>query len=271
MSLLFAAVAACSGEPAFADRVAPPQALSPRVALEVAPAKLRAPYDVQVLRDNGDALPTYASHDRFYVEGNVGERYLIRVTNPTPNRVEAVISVDGLDVIDGEPADTHKRGYIVPAHASIVVDGWRTSLDTVAAFRFATVPQSYAAMTGNDANVGVIGVAFFGEQPPPPPRPMVAHRAAPMPAAPASRGAADGARPGLGTQFGESHESRVQEVEFRRAEARPMTVAELRYDDRQGLLARGIHLPPRDQRDLENQLRDHAQPFADNRFAQPPR
>jgi hypothetical protein len=76
---------------------------------------------------------------------------------------------------------------------------------------------------------------------------------------------------GLGTQFGESHESHIREVSFERADARPMAVSELRYDDRAGLLARGIHLPPRDERDAENDRRDRAQPFAESRFAHSPR
>ena len=51
-----------------------------------------------------------------------------------------------------------------------------------------------------------------------------------------------------------------------------MTFAELRYDDRAGLLARGIELPPlRGERWAENLRRDGAQPFPDSRFAQPPR
>jgi hypothetical protein len=234
----------------------------------------------ELLDDAGAALPSFLNAGGRFALGAQGERYRIRVTNPTDRRVEAVVSVDGLDAVDGRPATWSKRGYIVSPHTSVVVDGWRTSLDTVAAFRFAPVPHSYAAMTGHDANVGVIGVAFFREQPPPPPRPMVAHRAGPMPAPAATRGGADlsdgaggapAARPGLGTQFGESHDSRVQEVEFRRAEARPMTVTELRYDDRQGLLARGIRLAPEGERDVENERRDRAQPFADSRFAQPPR
>jgi hypothetical protein len=164
-SLMFAA--ACSGEPAFADQVAGPQMLPPRVALEVAPAKLRAPYDVQILRDNGDSLPTFASHGRFYVEGNVGERYLIRITNPTANRVEAVISVDGLDVIDGETADTKKRGYIVPPYGETRIEGFRTSLADVATFRFSSVDGSYAGQQGKARNVGVIAVALFEENVPP--------------------------------------------------------------------------------------------------------
>jgi hypothetical protein len=173
VSILAAAAAACSGDTAFADRVAAPQALSPRVALAVAPAKLRAPYDVQVLRDNAETLPTFASHDRFYVEGNVGERYLIRVTNPTPNRVEAVISVDGLDVIDGDSADTHKRGYIVPPYGETRIEGFRTSLDDVATFRFSSVDGSYAGHQGKARNVGVIAVAIFEEQAPPEPQQVI--------------------------------------------------------------------------------------------------
>jgi hypothetical protein len=165
-SLLFASMAGCSGDTAFADRVAAPQPLGPRVALEVAPAKLRAPYDVQVIRDNGDTLPTFAFHDRFYVEGNTGERYLIRVTNPTPNRVEAVVSVDGIDVIDGETADTQKRGYIVPPYGETRVEGFRTSLDDVATFRFSSVDGSYAGEQGKARNVGVIAVAIFEETAP---------------------------------------------------------------------------------------------------------
>jgi hypothetical protein len=79
-------------------------------------------------------------------------------------------------------------------------------------------------------------------------------------------------RSGLGTQFGETHDSRVEETSFVRADTGPMTFAELRYDDRAGLLARGIELPPlRGERWAENLRRDGAQPFPDSRFAQPPR
>src|SRR5262249_5233328 len=91
---------ACSS--AYADRVAVPAGPGPQIAIDVAPAKIRAPYDVQVIRENGETLPTYAARDRFYVQGSAGERYTIRISNPTAHRVEAVVSVDGLDAIDGE-------------------------------------------------------------------------------------------------------------------------------------------------------------------------
>ncbi len=53
----------------------------------------------------------------------------------------------------------------------MTVEGFRTSLADVAAFRFSSVRDSYAARTGSARNVGVIGVAFFPERPAPPPPP----------------------------------------------------------------------------------------------------
>jgi len=93
---------------------------------------------------------------------------------------------------------------------------------------------------------------------------------APRPA-PKAEGAARAAqRPGLGTQFGEAQDSRVFETSFVRATTSPAWVSELRYDDRAGLLARGIPIdPPRDPRAAENALRDQAEAFP-QRFAQPP-
>lgn len=97
-----------------------------------------------------------------YVIGEPGERYDILLKNETSRRVEVVVSVDGLDVLDGRPASVQKRGYVIPGHGSVRIEGWRTSMNQVAAFRFASVSRSYAAMKhGNTRNVGVIGVAVF--------------------------------------------------------------------------------------------------------------
>ncbi len=148
-----------------ADHVVAVPGYVPRIALAVSPAKLRAPYDVQVIREGGETLPTYAQRGRYYVQGNAGERYVIRITNPTPNRVEAVVTVDGLDVIDGENGDLKKRGYIVPPYGETQIEGFRTSQSDVATFRFSSVAGSYAGKKGKARNVGVIAVALFEEQP----------------------------------------------------------------------------------------------------------
>jgi hypothetical protein len=163
MSVLAASVLFAAGcSVATADQLAAPA--GPRTALAIAPVKVRAPYDVQVLRDDGKVLPTYAHKDRFYVQGNDSERYVIRITNPTARRVEAVVTVDGLDVVDGENGDLRKRGYVVPPYGETRIEGFRTSQADVATFRFSSVSDSYAGKKGKARNVGVIAVALFEEQ-----------------------------------------------------------------------------------------------------------
>jgi hypothetical protein len=101
--------------------------------------------------------------------GQLGARYTLRVSNHSGRRIEAVVSVDGRDVVDGKPADFRsKRGYLVPAWGSIDIDGWRISHSEAAAFRFSSVPDSYAARTGSAREVGVVGVAIFPERYVPP-------------------------------------------------------------------------------------------------------
>jgi len=160
-ALLFAT--ACGS--AYADnQLVGPAGYQPQIAIDVAPSKIRAPYDVQIVREDGETLPTYAARDRFYVEGIAGQRYTIKISNPTGHRVEAVVSVDGLDAVDGENGDLHKRGYIVPAYGDVRIEGFRTSLADVATFRFSSVDGSYAGQKGKARNVGVIAVALFEEE-----------------------------------------------------------------------------------------------------------
>jgi hypothetical protein len=118
---------------------------------------------LSLLDEYGRELPAADIDDEIWAAGEPGQRYMIAVQNNGPRRVEAVAAVDGLDVIDGDDAGYGKRGYIVEPWTSLVIEGWRTSLDSVAAFRLAPVEDSYAARTGRGRNVGVVGVAFFPE------------------------------------------------------------------------------------------------------------
>jgi hypothetical protein len=119
---------------------------------------------VALVDDAGRTLPGYHAQGRALVVGEDGARYRILVRNGTTARFEIVASVDGLDVIDGKPADPNRRGYIVDAHGTLVIDGFRTSDDAVAAFRFGKVAESYAAQTSGDRNVGIVGFAVFAER-----------------------------------------------------------------------------------------------------------
>lgn len=124
----------------------------------------RGAITIRLVDASGSALPTFAADGRSYVLGSDGARYTIRIQNQSGARFEAVASVDGLDVIDGEPGSFEKRGYLVQPWSTLEIDGFRRSQDAVAAFRFGSVKDSYAAKRGNDRNVGVIGVAVFQER-----------------------------------------------------------------------------------------------------------
>ncbi len=129
-------------------------------------------YELEVLVD-GVPARTFLHAGETYILGHEGSRYVLRIHNRSGRRIEAVASVDGLDVIDGKAADfAHKRGYLVPAYGYVDVDGWRLSEREAAAFRFSPVSESYAAKTGSARNVGVIGVAVFPERVPRPIEPV---------------------------------------------------------------------------------------------------
>jgi hypothetical protein len=256
-------------------------------------------YSVELIDESGAVLPTYMKAGRTYVLGAQGRRYSLRIRNGSGQRVEFVASVDGRDVLDGSPARFENRGYIVEAYRDVVIDGFRLNNDSVAAFRFSSVRDSYAAKMGDARDVGVIGVAVFTERPPvyvpPPPPPQVSvwdrmersmgslgagagapqsankdsvAEQAPAPAAEpsgalASRKAAE--RPGLGTEFGEQRTSHAFQTQFERASSRPSPVLSLRYDDRAGLIAMGIDVD----RNCDTRVRETAEPFRSS-FSQPP-
>jgi hypothetical protein len=157
---LFAA--ACSA--AYADKAPTRVAVAHDQALAIAPEAQRAVYNVNVENEDGSELSMYAKNGRYYVLGNAGDRYVVHVSNPTANRIEAVITVDGLDVIDGESGDLRKRGYVIQPYGDLSVEGFRTSTTDVATFRFSSVGESYAERKGKGRNVGVIAVAIFEEQ-----------------------------------------------------------------------------------------------------------
>lgn len=119
---------------------------------------------VSVTDEYGYGMTAAQVGDKRYVVGQPGQRYKLSVQNNSPYRYEVVASVDGLDVIDGDTASFAKRGYIIDPWSTIVVDGWRTGNDSVAAFRFSGMEDSYADRKGEGRNIGVVGFAFFHER-----------------------------------------------------------------------------------------------------------
>jgi hypothetical protein len=135
-----------------------------RRSWSVMPPRMASLISIGLRDQNGRFLPGAIVGDRWFVVGEEGRRYSIVVRNQADLRLEIVLSVDGLDVLDGRPASFQKRGYAVEPHHQLVVEGFRQSTEAVAAFRFGPVRESYAnEKYHNTLNVGVIGVAVFNE------------------------------------------------------------------------------------------------------------
>jgi len=247
------------------------------------------PYRVWLEGLNGSALPTFRQGGSSFVLGEPGERYVVRVENPTSERVEAVVTVDGRDAISGELGDfVSQRGYLIEPWGTLSVEGFRRSLDEVAVFRFSGRSRSYSARRGTPEHAGVIGVAIFPEKerprtpivkPAPPPlrAPESDYRAAPSaPRTSAGGGERAEREPrkagpsNIGTEYAESQSSSVVEVAFeRRSKTHPSAVLRLRYDDYDGLEARGIDLSSLGYADRDSEPEPF--PLSRNRFAPPPR
>jgi hypothetical protein len=236
--------------------------------------------EVQILdRDTGTVLPTYRYHGEYWVAGTPGNRYSISIRNNRGDRLLAVTTVDGVNVITGETGAFGQSGYVYGGGETYAITGWRKSDQEIAAFEFTALPNSYAARTGRPANVGVVGVALFLERPAPPPvtqyvPPMgssmeesrssrfagsaSAARAAPSAptreadalAAPGKEASAAQVVPApapmakLGTGHGAREASVVYSTLFDRQTSTPNEIIRIRYDSWENLVAQGV-VPPR--------------------------
>jgi hypothetical protein len=209
-------------------------------------------------RSAGEALPVYRHHGHRYVEGQPGNEYAVRIRNCTDQRLLAVLSVDGVNVVTGETASPDQSGYVIEPGGYVTVQGWRKDLNRTAAFYFSDPEASYAVRTGRPDDLGVIGVALFRERPierqgwlsrdrrtgSSPSREKTAADAAGKAverratrsdaAAPAMQ------EPSLGTGHGRGEYSPVQQVEFERASTRPDELVAIRYERRETLVAMGV-------------------------------
>lgn len=202
-------------------------------------ARAGALVDLAVVdRATGERIPVHTHRGRVYVPGSPGSKYSLVITNKTGERVLAVTSVDGVNVITGETASPAQSGYVLDPWGSVEISGWRKSMSEVAAFVFTSLSDSYAARTDRPGNVGVIGVAVFREYQPPRPPAMSRQEAPSVSSADAESRAAP--REKLGTGHGEREPSYASWTDFRRASDNPAELVSIWYDSRTNLVARGI-------------------------------
>lgn len=236
------------------------------LSFEVAAHDTRSSVTIDVYdRTQRESLAVYWQDAQRYVVGVPGHEYAIRIRNTSGQRILAVTSVDGINVITGATASPDQSGYVIDAGGSVEIAGWRRSLEKTSAFYFTDLGDSYAARTDRPQNVGVIGVAIFNElvrssvseslrdklsAHENAPAAARAERASPTPSS-TQRAAADDAasapdnRPRLmsapiGTGFGRDELAVVQRVRFDRATTLPAETIAIRYDRRENLIAMGV-------------------------------
>jgi hypothetical protein len=104
--------------------------------------------------------------DRRYVIARDDERYRIRVSNPSNERIGVVIAVDGRNVISGKKSHlkSHERMYILGPYQTQEYEGWRTGRNRTNRFYFTGMSDSYATPWGDHTAMGVVAVAVFNER-----------------------------------------------------------------------------------------------------------
>jgi hypothetical protein len=221
----------------------------------------------------GRPVTEFHHQNQVFIEGRPGSEFEIQVINRTATRSMAVISVDGLSVVDGEPAGEDSSGYVIPAYGTITIPGWMLDNNSVAKFTFSSRKDSYAQQgPGNALNCGVIGVMLIAEKQKPTPyqygmlsggvmrglgygASSMSHLGNPTWSATTATTASDSyvvpqntagislqsaAVNNLGTEFGK--QTQFQSVEAAFEKGLVVKTAVLNYDDSKGLKARGIVL-----------------------------
>ena len=254
-------------------------------------------------RANGSTLSVYEHGGRQYIIGVPGHEYAIRIRNTTGQRILAVTSVDGVNVVTGDTASPSQSGYVIDPWSSVEIAGWRKSMSRTAAFYFTEHSNSYAARTGRPFDVGVIGVAVFNERVVRPrisrsdrrddgraeaPADSIAERRADAPASAAAPSASESTSPSgfaqrqqdsmrseqapapqplakLGTGHGRSESSYARQVAFERATNDPAQIVALQYDRYDNLVALGV-LPQQQ----DHYARRTPRPFPGVRFVPDP-
>lgn len=113
---------------------------------------------------NGEFVRKIRHQSKTFLPVKIGDEFKIRVYNEQyGTRICAVVSCDGVDVIEGKPATMCNTGYIINPNSYYDIAGWRTSDSQVAKFVVSGKGESYSEKVGQGGNQGVIGVVIYPE------------------------------------------------------------------------------------------------------------
>lgn len=208
---------------------------------------------------NNKSVREYFHDGQYFIEGREGSPFIIKLKNDTSSKIKAIISVDGISIIDGNPAGEKSQGYVISPLSTETFVGWRTSETTVNEFYFSNKRKSYVNRTdANPANIGVIGAMIFSEEqrnyysyatPTIGTYPVYSTTGFPYNASDVYTGtrgistiATSSAN--IGTGFGNEVQSNSYQDYYSIFRTNPDEILCVYYDDRQGLEKRGIIVDP---------------------------
>src|SRR5262249_23737227 len=118
----------------------------------------------------GSRAPLYwapGRDDRLYFQAFKGRNYSLVLRNNTSERIGVLVSVDGLNVVNGEMTamQNDEPMYVLDPYERATIQGWRTSLQNVRQFVFVDEQHSYAERTDQaNSDMGWIRVLAFRER-----------------------------------------------------------------------------------------------------------
>ncbi len=88
-----------------------------------------------VLDEDGGKFDLVQHRSTLQLQGREGQRYRLWLNNLGSATYEVVATVDGLDVLNGQPGSLKNRGYVLEPGESLVIEGFRKNEREVAAFQ----------------------------------------------------------------------------------------------------------------------------------------
>jgi len=119
---------------------------------------------------NGKPVKQYHHNGKLYVEAKKGSEFSIQLSNNSGYRLEAIIYVDGISILTGNPEpnildSSLEPGFVIDSYSKQKpIPGWVLNNETSAKFVFDSKDQSLAKQTNkNLQHIGKITCVVFNE------------------------------------------------------------------------------------------------------------
>lgn len=132
--------------------------------------------DLSIILSNGTMVSKIKWNGNTIIEGRPGSEFSIKLKNNSYERKLAIVSIDGLSILDGKPAGSNSSGYVLNGYEEITIPGWMIDSKTAAKFQFRnTGNKKHKSKTyveqlenlGYDVDVenqGIIGLMVYDEK-----------------------------------------------------------------------------------------------------------